>query len=222
MREMVFADTRAPRSRMRPLLVAAALGVLASCASSRPSAPTAEATPVVPVATGAGVAAKPVVVEVAPTVVAVVPSDRQAPKPAEPAASKPLSPEIARQLATVDPERVFQTAEAKPGVPALTIIGPSEQRIQALGSVELKVQAAPNAPVTFATADGGVFANQAASITVLADEAGIAKAVMHAPNGTVDDVPVTIGSPAASGTVTAIVHVLYPGSPLANSPVSNQ
>ena len=32
--------------------------------------------------------------------------------------------------------------------------------------------------------------------------------------GTVDDVPVRVGSPSAIGTVTLLVHVLYPGSPV--------
>ena len=37
---------------------------------------------------------------------------------------------------------------------------------------------------------------------------------MKAPPGTVDDVPVRVGSPSAIGTVTLLVHVLYPGSPV--------
>ena len=176
----------------------------------------------VPVATGAGVAAKPVAVEVAPTVVSVVPSDRQAPKPAEPAASKPLSPEIARLLATVDPERVYDTAIPGPSVPMLTSVGPTEQRIQPGGSATLSVKTVPESVCTFMSRDGGEFANHAASITVQADEHGIASAVMTANAGTLDDVQVLVGSPAATGTIGLIVHVLYPESPLATSPVSNK
>ena len=117
-------------------------------------------------------------------------------------------------LRTVDPSRVFHTAVAKKGVPTLTIIGSGEQRIPTLGSATLVVQAAPEALVTFATSDGGVFANQAASITVLADEHGRASTVMTAPRGTVDDVPVRVGSPSAIGTAVLLVHVMYPASPL--------
>ncbi len=125
-----------------------------------------------------------------------------------------VSPEVERQLCTVDPQRVFQTAEAKPGVPQLAIVGLAEQRIAAGGSATLAVQAAPAAVVTFATSDGGEFANHAASITVLADDQGLAQATMTAPRGTLDDVPVHIGSPAAVGTVTMLVHVFYAESPL--------
>ncbi len=125
-----------------------------------------------------------------------------------------MSPEVERQLRTVDPQRVFETAEAKPGVPQLTIVGPTEQRITAGGSATVAVQTAPAAVVTFATSDGGEFANHAASITVLADDQGLAQAVMTAPRGTLDDVPVHVGSPAAVGTVTMFVHVFYAESPL--------
>jgi hypothetical protein len=146
--------------------------------------------------------------EVAPTPVTVVPSDRVAPKKSK----KLLDPAIQKALATVDPMRVYDTAKAGENVPALVIVGPSDQRIQPLGSAEVAVRGAPESLVTFASSDGGVFSNQEASITVLSDEEGVARTTVHAPVGTIDDVPVRIGSPAASGTVIALVHVLYPDS----------
>jgi hypothetical protein len=146
----------------------------------------------------------------------VVASERTAPAKAKESAGphRQLSKAEQEMLRTVDPTRVYRTAAAKKGVPTLTIVGPSEQRIPTSGSATLVVQAAPEALVTFATSDGGVFENNAASITVLADAEGRATAVMKAPPGTVDDVPVRVGSPAAIGTVVLLVHVLYPGSPL--------
>ncbi len=147
-----------------------------------------------------------------PLAVEVVASERMAPAPA--GNHRKLSVEEQEMLRTVDPARVFHTAVAKKGIPTLTIIGPGEQRIPTLGSATLTVQAAPQALVTFATSDGGVFANQAASITVLADEQGRASTVMSAPPGTVDDVPVRVGSPSAIGTAVLLVHVMYPASPL--------
>jgi len=145
------------------------------------------------------------------TTVQVEASDRVAPKYSQ---GKRRSPEIERLLATVDPDRVYQTAEAKPGVPALEIQGTSERRIQPGQSVTIATQGASDAVVTYMSREGGAFENGQASITVQADDRGLAQATFTAGPGTVDDVYVQIGSPNAIGTVSAVVHVLYPDSPL--------
>ena len=125
-----------------------------------------------------------------------------------------VNDETRRQLTTVDPERVFQTATPGPGVPQLSIVGPSERRIQQGQSAEIAFQTAPAAPVSFLTREGGQFPNGQAAITVLADAEGIARTTFTATSGTVDDVYIQAGSPAAIGTQSMVVHVLYPDSPL--------
>lgn len=117
-------------------------------------------------------------------------------------------------LNTVDPGRIFQTATPGPGVPELTVVGASEQRIQQGRSAEIAFRAAPDAPVSFLSREGGQFPNGQAAITVLADAEGIARTVFTATPGTVDDVYVQAGSPAAVGTASVVIHVLYPDSPL--------
>jgi hypothetical protein len=198
-----------------PLLAVALLAGSVGCSYPRAEHAAAQKAP--PVTTAPVVTAVPTE-KTKPAAsahaVEVVASDRAAPAPALKSHHRQLSKAEQEMLRTVDPTRVYRTAAAKKGVPTLTIVGPSEQRIPTLGSATLVVEAAPEALVTFATSDGGVFANNAASITVLADAEGRATAVMKAPPGTVDDVPVRVGSPSAIGTVTLLVHVLYPGSPL--------
>ncbi len=130
-----------------------------------------------------------------------------------PAAHRVLSPEIEQALRTVDAKRIFTTATAQPGVPALRIEGMSERRISPGSSTDISVRTVPGAVATFASREGGAFPNKQASITVLADDTGLASTTFTATPGTVDDVYVQAGSPGAIGTVSVVVHVLYPDSP---------
>lgn len=195
---------------------------LASCTSPRSDSATAQ----VPVSAGSPVQAPapasaqtPVSVTEQPREVGVTASDRISPAgKAALAAHKALRPEVEKALRTVDPARVFATAKPGPDVPALRIEGPSEQRIQPGESAPVTVRTAPDEVVTFFTKEGGLFPNQQSCITVLADETGIARTLLTANPGTVDDVYIMAGSPAAIGTISLVVHVLYPDSPLVLAP----
>ncbi len=141
-------------------------------------------------------------------VVEVEPSERM-----PPVAHRHVSPAVEQALRTVDAERIFVTAAPGPGVPALRIEGVSERRITPGRSTDITVRTVPGALTTFASREGGAFPNKQASITVLADDAGLASTTFTATPGTVDDVYVQAGSPGAIGTVSVVVHVLYPDSP---------
>ena len=109
-------------------------------------------------------------------------------------------------------DAVFATAVADPGVPRLRSIGPTQQTIVLGGSAVLAVQGAPDAPVVFSSRDGGRFDQGLSVIRVRADAQGQARVRVHAPPGTVGDVTIFVGSPAAAGTVPLIVTVEHPGS----------
>jgi hypothetical protein len=123
-----------------------------------------------------------------------------------------LDPEIRQALTTTSSDRVNDTARPGPGVPILSLIGPSMVVIEPGGSATLRAQSAPRALVHFYAKDGGIFPNQRASITVLADDQGVATTTLAANPGTIDDTTIFIGSPRASGMVSMIVHILHPGS----------
>lgn len=113
-------------------------------------------------------------------------------------------------LNTVEPGRVFQTAEAGPD--ALPLIAAIDHIIQvpALGSTPLSVTGKPGAPVSFTILDGGMFENHLSATTVVADEHGRAQVLYTATPGTVDDVQILVGSPLTVGTLTLMVHVAPP------------
>jgi hypothetical protein len=196
--------------RISPLVAGVVvIATVVACSSPRSAAMVPQPAPTVPLAaaqTGHG----QVPAAGNPTTVQVEASDRVAPKRSK----KLMDPAIQRMLRTVDPARIYDTAHPGPGVPSLTIVGPSDQRIHPGDSAPVAMQTAPESLVTFSAKDGGLFPNQQSSITVLADEQGIATTSILANPGTVDDVYVFAGSPAAVGTICTIVHVLYPDSPL--------
>ena len=115
-----------------------------------------------------------------------------------------------RYLDTVEPGRVWQAAQPAKGVPACRAI--SAEYVEALQGepIVLKVQAAPNAPVTFTSFDLGAFSNQLISITVAANEKGVAMATYTGTPGTYNENSILAASPAASGQVRFSVYVVIP------------
>jgi len=79
-------------------------------------------------------------------------------------------------------------------------------------AVRLAVQAVPESPVTFTSFDLGQFSNQLTTITVLADENGVASTEFLATPGTINDVNILAASPMASGQVKFVVNVSLPSS----------
>lgn len=104
-------------------------------------------------------------------------------------------------LSLVEPGRVWQSAQPGPDVPALVAAGNRSHRMRQGESVRLRVIAQSDAPVVFTSMDLGAFSNRLPSITVVADENGLAEAVFTATPGTHNGVNILAASPLASGRV---------------------
>jgi hypothetical protein len=113
-------------------------------------------------------------------------------------------------LRVIEPGRIFQSAKPGPDVKPLEIVGDAELRMDARSSVSLSVRAEPGAPVTFHSSDGGGFENRLTTITVRADDQGLARARYLATPGTYADVHVTAASPMTSGRVLFVIEVDNP------------
>lgn len=111
-------------------------------------------------------------------------------------------------LNTVEPARVWQTAQPGPDVPALLGLSRPRQSLKENEALRLRVQSAANAPVTFTTLDSGVFENSLPSISVRADKNGIAEVKYSAISGVVGDVNIIAASPLASGSVKYRLSVI--------------
>ena len=105
------------------------------------------------------------------------------------------------------PGRVWQTGQPADGVDPIARIGDRLHEMKQGESLRLQVQSSPNLPVTFTSFDLGAFQNQLTSVTVQADEDGVAEAVFTATSGTIANVNILAASPAASGTARFVVHV---------------
>lgn len=111
-------------------------------------------------------------------------------------------------LNTVEPGRVFQSAQPAPGTPKLYTASPGRQHIRQGTKAPLRVVVPPGSPATFTAFDGGVFSNKLNSITVQASPQGIAEAEFTATPGTIANVHILASSPVASGRARFVVNVL--------------
>ncbi|MDA3963817.1 MAG: hypothetical protein PF961_23760 [Planctomycetota bacterium] len=117
-------------------------------------------------------------------------------------------------LDVVEPGRVFQAAQ--PGeAPRLRPAVAERQRVVQGEQVALSVKGVPSGmPVTFTSFDLGVFAeNRLTSVTVPADDRGLATVHLEGTPGTIADVGILAASPATSGHIRFIVEVVLPGDP---------
>ena len=111
-------------------------------------------------------------------------------------------------LNTIEPGRVYQTMPPKKGAPRLQMIGKNPTTVDSGADVVLKVQAVPGAPVSFFAQRGGIFRESTLnSITVQADEKGVATVTFFANPGTVAIAPVVVGSPMLAGNEEIMVSV---------------
>ncbi|MFH1023924.1 MAG: hypothetical protein V1809_11125 [Planctomycetota bacterium] len=113
-----------------------------------------------------------------------------------------------KYLHTVEPGRVFQSAEPDENTPALKAEGVTIRRIKPGESVKLAITGAPRAPVTFTATDLGSFAeNNLNSVTVRADAEGRAFVTFVATPGVTNDAHVLAGSPLASGQAHFTIEI---------------
>jgi len=113
-------------------------------------------------------------------------------------------------LNAIEPGRVWQTAKPGVGVPRLRSITPRAARVEQGEPLALRVQAVPRAPVTFVALDGGEFQNRLRTITVQADENGIARVTFVGIPGTIDEVKLLAASPLLSGQLQYFINVQAP------------
>lgn len=111
----------------------------------------------------------------------------------------------------IEPGRVQLCMQPGPGVPALRATGAHQFRAQPEGEVKLEVKAAAKSPVTFTSFDAGTFAeSKLNSVTVQADDNGLAHATFVATSGADGDVNILAGCPLTSGQVRFVVMVDSP------------
>ena len=114
-------------------------------------------------------------------------------------------------LDTVEPGRVFQTAQPGPAVPQLVPAGATAARILPNESTRLSVKTVPNGVVSWTSLDLGSFENSLNAITVAADASGVAMVTFTATSGVSHVVHILAGSPVASGQVSFQVDVQTQG-----------
>jgi len=109
--------------------------------------------------------------------------------------------------AQVVPGRIWQVAQPGRDVPQLSVVGSASSETKPGGTVILAVKAAPGAPVTLHSADLGGFSNQQTTITVRADDQGIASTPWVATPGTTGSCHILAACPLTSGQVELFIFV---------------
>lgn len=120
-------------------------------------------------------------------------------------------------LNTIEPGRVFQTAQPGPGVEVLRQISPRHISIRQGEKTKLRVQAVAGAPVTFKSFDLGRFENELTTISVRANEEGVAEVEFFGSPGTYNNVNILAGSPLTTGQAKFVVFVEVPRPTPANA-----
>jgi hypothetical protein len=134
------------------------------------------------------------------------------------AAFKADPPKYAAEYAkTVEPGRVFATAQPADGVAPLKSVGQRYHRLVQGESVRLTVKAVANAPVTFTSFGTGQFTNLLSSITVVAGDDGQATATFTATSGTKKHVKILAASPLLAEQCAFTVSVQLPENTLASN-----
>lgn len=113
-------------------------------------------------------------------------------------------------LNQIRPGRVFQPAQPGPDVTRLTALSKPFVKVLQSESVQLRVKADPGAPVAFHTSQTGNFENLLKSITVAANDEGIASATFTLGPGTLGLVDVLAASPVHSDQVRFTFKVELP------------
>jgi hypothetical protein len=108
-----------------------------------------------------------------------------------------------------EPGRVFQPAQPGKDIRPLSARSPQYIEVGSGDATELSVQAVPGVPVTFTSFDLGSFSNGLTSLTVRADDQGVARA-RFVTVGTVNDCNILAASPLCSGQVPFMVFVPPP------------
>lgn len=116
-----------------------------------------------------------------------------------------------------EPARCYQSAQPQKGVKQIALACPAYIETLQNHPVELSVRATPGMPVTFTSFDAAMFTagsgntgSQLTTQTAVADENGIATAVLLATPGVIDDCRVIASCPVNSGLAKITVHAKLP------------
>jgi hypothetical protein len=113
-------------------------------------------------------------------------------------------------LETVEPGRVYQNLEPGPGTSPLKRTSPYFREVLQGETVVLEAKAEPKMPVTFYSDRLGQFQNLLGTISVPADENGVARAEFTVSTGTRDEVEVFAASPVHSGQIRYLIKINLP------------
>jgi len=113
-------------------------------------------------------------------------------------------------LTTVEPGRIWQTKSPGPGVESLKRESLLYHEVVQGETVELRVRGVKNGVVTFHSFALGFFENQLTTMTVQADEQGLASVNFTAGGGTYGELDLLAASPLNSGQVNFVVNVSLP------------
>ena len=106
--------------------------------------------------------------------------------------------------------RVWQPMKPSPNTPSIQRVGRYRHRVIQGESVILEVQATPGMPVHFASERLGQFENQLPTITIKADENGLATTTFKLSSGTRDYVDLVASSPVHSGYARWLIEIGQP------------
>ena len=110
-------------------------------------------------------------------------------------------------LDVAEPGRMFTSAQPAADTPRIRQMTPLLQDVQSGQGVSLKVKAAPNWPVTFTSVDLGQFGNGLNTVTVEANDVGVAETTFYASKGTTNGARILAASPMASGQASFFVNI---------------
>lgn len=125
-------------------------------------------------------------------------------------------------LDLVEPGRVFQNLPHGPDVAPIERASPYFYEVLQGETVVLEAKAEPGMPVTFYSNRLGQFANLLGTMTVAADDNGIARAEFKASSGTRESAEILAASPVHSGQLRYLVKINLPPATETSSPVGGE
>ncbi len=124
-------------------------------------------------------------------------------------------------LDEVVPGRIWQSATDESKAAKIKRVGEYGHQVLQGETVVLTAEAEPGMPVTFYSPRMGQFENLFPTITVAANEKGIATAHFKAAGGTRGEIDIIASSPVRTGLARYLVEVILPGEDAAPNPTSN-
>ena len=111
-------------------------------------------------------------------------------------------------LSQIAGSRIYDVANPAAGLAALAPVGPSGFSVETNTEATLAARTEPGMPVTFTSFGLGQFpASGMQTVTVAADDQGVARAQFRVTPGTVGSCLITAGSPVVSSTIQFLISI---------------